>query len=73
MWNKIFKKKQSKSSNKSLQSGDAGKARKTPPGCFSFRNGSKSLGDGGDRYVLSNESFPYLQYESEIYMKPGEN
>lgn len=74
MWNKIFKKKQSKQSNKS-HSADVTKVKRTPTaaGCFSFRNARKSTsGDGGDRYMLSNEHFPYLQYESEIYMKPGE-
>lgn len=67
MWNKIFKKKQSKSPNKSQPGAATTK-------CFSFRNGRKSLSnsDGSYRYMLSNENFPYLQNESENSSKPGE-
>lgn len=63
MWNKIFKKKQSKSSNKS-QSDVTKPTKPTTTKCFSFRSGEKS-----SKY---NENFDYFQYESEIYKKPGE-
>lgn len=60
MWNKLFKKKQSKPSNKSQN-----EATSPPTKCFSFRNGRKP---SGDHYQLNH----FLQYESEIYKKPGE-
>lgn len=63
MWNKLFKKKQSKSSNKS-QSDVTKQTNASSLKCFSFRSGEKT-----SKY---NENFDYFQYESEIYRKPGE-
>lgn len=63
MWNKLFKKKQSKSSNKS-QSDVTKQTNASSFKCFSFRSSEKP-----SKY---NENFDYFQYESDIYKKPGE-
>lgn len=68
MWNKIFKKKQSKPSNKSQT--DASQQTSTPTiKCFSFRNDRQR---NGEQYAPSENNFQYFQHESEIYRKPGE-
>lgn len=67
MWNKLFKKKQSKPSNK-LPSDVTKQTPASTTKCFSFRNGIKA---NGDQYK-PNENYHYLQYESEIYKGPGE-
>lgn len=66
MWNKLFKKKQSKPSNKSPA--DASTAKQAPTKCFSFRTGRKPR----DEHYKFADSNQFLQYESEIYRKPGE-
>ncbi|CRL08685.1 CLUMA_CG021347, isoform A [Clunio marinus] len=73
MWNKLFKKKQSKSANKSQN--DAPTKQTTPPAstttfCFSFRGAKKP---NNDHYNKMNENFQYFQHESEIYRKPDYN
>lgn len=68
MWNKLFKKKQSKPSNKS-QSDVTKQIPASTTKCFSFRSGRKS--EEGENHKW-NQHFPRLQYESEIYRKPGE-
>lgn len=68
MWNKLFKKKQSKPSNKS-QSDVTKQAPAPTTSCFSFRNGRKPVEGEVHKW---NQHFPRFQYESEIYMKPGE-
>lgn len=72
MWNKLFKKKkQSKPSNKS-PSDVTGQATASTTKCFpTFRSAKKSIDNDDDRYQL-NDNFHYLQYESEVYRKPGE-
>lgn len=67
MWNKLFKKKQSKPSDKS-QNNVTKKTPAAPSKCFSFRSGRKENGD----HYKPNENFHYLQYESGIYKRPGE-
>lgn len=67
MWNKLFKKKQSKPSNKS----PSDVTKQTPASttkCFSFRSGRKPLEGETHKW---NQHFPRLQ--SEIYRKPGED
>lgn len=68
MWNKLFRKKQSKVSNKS-PADESKQAPASTTKCFSFRGGRKP--NGGDSY-RPNNNFHYLQYESEIYKRPGE-
>lgn len=81
MWNKLFKKRQPKQQQQQQSDiSHAGcevvtKGKQTPASttkCFSFRNGRKSV-NGNDHYMLSKENFPFFQFESEIYKKPGEN
>lgn len=64
MWNKLFKKKQSKTTNKSAS--DATKPE--PKGCFSFRKGNSCDKD----FYKFEQGNHFLQFESEIYSKPGE-
>lgn len=72
MWNKLFKKKkQSKPSNES-PSDVTGQASASTTKCFpTFRSAKKTIDNDDDRYQL-NDNFHYLQYESEVYRKPGE-
>ena len=76
MWNKLFKKKQSKQSDKSQAVfSEVRKVKQRPTSttkCFSFRNAGTKM-NGNDHYMLSKENFPFFQFESEIYKKPGEN
>lgn len=76
MWNKLFKKRQSKQSDKSQQLvSEVRKVKQRPEStakCFNFRaTGTKT--NRNDHYMLSKENFPFFQFESEIYKKPGEN
>lgn len=68
MWNKLFKKKQSKPSNKSPPGDAPTTAKQAPTKCFSFRTGRKAR----DEHHKFADSYQFLQYESEIYRKPGE-
>lgn len=68
MWNKLFKKKQSKQSNKSPQGDVTKPTPATTTKCFSF--GAKKASK--DNYYRFSENNHFLQYESEIYKTPGE-
>ena len=67
MWNKLFKRKQSKISNKSEVDETKQKPSSTTK-CFTFRSERKPT---RDHYKL-NDNFDYLEYQSEIYKRPGE-
>lgn len=71
MWNKLFKKRQSKASNKSETEPKAEASKPaTSFKCFSFRSGKKDKDDPYGFDARFNENFNFL--ESEIYKHPGE-
>lgn len=75
MWNKLFRKRSKSSPNKPNNSNGTNEPSLATPStttttCFSF--GRKFDGNNA-AYMRSSKNFQYLQYESRVYKKPGED
>lgn len=70
MWNKLFRKRSKSAANKADNRSNTSEIRPATTKCFSF--GRAKFEENKSTYTLSSDNFQYLQYESEVYKKPGE-